>query len=329
MMTGPGETLLRAGQAVVSLAWTVSALGWSRLGRRRVVGWHHRWYRADGGPDIAVDWWQLRHAYGRATDTPATGRAHPDTVEPLVEFLGWAASSVSNLAGNRHFAELLPDLTDAVAAAYPVAYALLEFAAPDRTLFHVEHLVAMARIPALADRREELAALVRSLAHRDPGRRASWVHCLGLLGVDLRGLLTDADPGVRLRAALMHQNDPQAREQVPAALGKPVPPGLHQYELVAASIHAAPNFEVIAAAACEVARRDSWTGFADGWGALVSFAFPEPYSAHRPLTHAQRALLRALAANEQLWDSLNGSCAYVFKQAGLPHHREACRQLAT
>ncbi|GAA0931721.1 hypothetical protein [Virgisporangium aurantiacum] len=168
---------------------------------------------------------------------------------------------------------MLPDLADAVAAAYPVAYALLEYAAPDRTLFHVEHLVAMARIPALADRREELATLVQARARRDPGPRASWVHCLGLLGVDLRDLLTDADPAARLRAALTHQNDPRARDQILAALG----------------------------------------------------AFRDPYSAHRPLTHAQRALLRALVANEQLWDPTNGSCANVFTRAGLPHHREACR----
>lgn len=92
---------------------------------------------------MTVDWWQLRHAYGRATDTPehlralgcgdaeareaalghlqvavlhqgfpetatapavravtallAEGRAHPDTVDSLVEFLGDAASSVTSL----------------------------------------------------------------------------------------------------------------------------------------------------------------------------------------------------------------------------------------
>lgn len=83
-----------------------------------------------------------------------------------------------------------------------------------------------------------------------------------------------------------------------------------------------------ATAACHVFGRDSWTGFDDGWGALVRFAFPEPPGKHRPLTDPQRALLRALVGNDELWDQMNGSCGLVFKQAGLPHSRGACRRLA-
>jgi hypothetical protein len=55
------------------------------------------------------------------------GRAHPDTVESLLEFLGWAARAVTRSAGIGYFAEMLPDLADATAAAYPVVFGLLEY----------------------------------------------------------------------------------------------------------------------------------------------------------------------------------------------------------
>ncbi|MEV6929767.1 hypothetical protein AB0M46_35480 [Dactylosporangium sp. NPDC051485] len=323
---------------------------------------------------MTVDWWQLRHAYGRAIDTPehlralefgdaeareaalghlqvavlhqgfpetatapavravtallAEGRAHPDTVDSLVAFLGDAASSVTDLAGNPHFAEELPDVADAVAAAYPVVLALLETSVPDRALFYAENLVAIARMAPLIDRREDLAAVVSDWLQRGPGPRAPWVRCLGQLGVDLRDLLFDPDPAVRLRAALAHEDDPRSQQLVLATLAGPPPPSLHQFELVAAAIRIAPDFDRIATAACEVARRDSWTGFDDGWGAIVRFAFAEPYGPGRPLTDSQRALLRALVVNDQLWDPKNGSCGLVFKEAGLPRDRDACRQLA-
>ncbi|MDZ5447286.1 hypothetical protein U2F26_32030 [Micromonospora sp. 4G57] len=258
----------------------------------------------------------------------AEGRAHPDTVEPLLEFLGDAALSVTHLADDRYFAEILPDLADAVAQAYPVVLSLLVASPPDRALFCAENLVAIAQMPSLADRREELAVLILEWSERGAGLQAEWMGCLGQLGVDLRDRVTDPDPGVRLQAALAHKDDPQSRELILEALAEPPPPGLHQFELVAAAIRVAADFNEIAAAACQVASRDSWAGFDDGWGALVRFAFPKPYGKRRPLTDPQHALLRALVANDTLWDATNGSCGLVFKQAGLPHSRSACRRLA-
>ncbi|MEU1244214.1 hypothetical protein ABZ388_28010 [Micromonospora parva] len=324
---------------------------------------------------MAVDWWGLRHAYGRATDTPghlhalefggaaareaaldhlqvavlhqgfpetataaavravtvllAEGRAHSDTVTSLVEFLGDAALSVTNLAENPHFAEVLPDVADAVAAAYPVVLPLLRTSIPDHALLYAEDLVAIAQMAPLADQREELAALIRDWLQRGRGPRAPWVCCLGQLGVDVRGLLSDPDPAVRMRAALAHEDDPLSQHMILASLGDPPPPSLHQFEIVAAAIRVAPTFETIAGPASEFARRDDWTGFDEGWGALVRFAFAEPYGQRRPLTDPQRALLRALVANEHLWDPKNGSCGLVFREAGLPHSRVACRQLAS
>lgn len=258
----------------------------------------------------------------------AEGRAHSDTVEALLEFLGDAALSVTGLADDRDFAGVLPDLADAVAQAYPVVFPLFVASPPERALFRAENLVAIARVPSLADRWEELTALVLEWSERGTESQAEWIRCLGQLGVDLRDRLTDPDPAVRLRVALTHEDDPRSRELILAALAEAPPPGLHQSELVAAAIRVAADFNEIATAACRVASRDIWAGFDDGWGALVLFAFPKPYDKRRPLTDSQRALLRALVANGQLWDPMNGSCGLVFKQAGLPHNRGACRRLA-
>ncbi|MER7894454.1 hypothetical protein ABTX15_32115 [Micromonospora sp. NPDC094482] len=123
----------------------------------------------------------------------ADRRAHPDRLEALLEFLGDGAMSVTDLADDRYFAEMLPDLADAVAQAYPVVLPLLTPSPPDRALFRAENLVAIARIPSLADRREELAALVLEWSERGAGPQAEWLGCLGQLGADLRSWLTDPD----------------------------------------------------------------------------------------------------------------------------------------
>ncbi|MET8552109.1 hypothetical protein [Micromonospora zamorensis] len=257
----------------------------------------------------------------------AEERAHPDTVESLLEFLGDAAMSVTDLSDDRHFEGILPGLADAVAQAYPVVLPLLTASPPDRALFRAENLVAIARMRPLADRREELAVLILEWSERGAGPQAEWLHCLGQLGVDLRRRLIDPDPAVRLQAALFHEDDPRGRELILAALAEPPPPGVHQFALVAAAIRTAADFDEIATAACQVASRDSWAGFDDGWGALMRFAFPKPYATSRPLTEPQRALVRALVTNDGLWDPTNGSCGLVFKQAGLPRSRSACRRL--
>lgn len=66
--------------------------------------------------------------------------------------------------------------------------------------------MAIAQMPSLAGRREELAVVVLEWSERGAGPQAQWVGCLGQLGVDLRDRLTDPDPAVRLRAALAHED---------------------------------------------------------------------------------------------------------------------------
>ncbi|WP_430781635.1 hypothetical protein [Actinoplanes sp. G11-F43] len=264
----------------------------------------------------------------------AEGRAHPDTVESLVEFLGAAALAVTDLDGIDYRPADIPDLAEAVAASYPVVLPLLTAPPVDRIAYRAIMITAIARLPSLADRRAELVALLRDCARRDPGPRESWVFCLGRLGVDLRDRLDDPDPGVRLRAALFHEDDPRARDLIRSALSGPIPPGIDPGDVVAAAIRTAAGFDEIAGPACDLVRRDSWVACDSSWGALVAFGFPEASGETirdgSGLTDAQRALAGALAANgdREIWNSKNGNCSLVFARAGLPHDREACRRLS-
>ncbi|MFI7546664.1 hypothetical protein [Actinoplanes sp. NPDC049599] len=257
----------------------------------------------------------------------AAGRAHPDTVDELIGFLGSIAQSVVALRDDEYFAVLVPDLSAAVAEAYPVVLPTLESTSPEDALMLAECLVAMARIPLLADRREQLAVLIGELRSAGPPEsQPHWVRLLASLGVDVRADLDDADPAVRLRAALACEPDPAAREIILAALAHPAPAGTHRSELVAAAIRVASGFPEIADSACAVVARASWTGAGDEWGELVRYAFA---GGRRPrLTDEQRALLRALVANPDLWDPMNGTVGLVYTRAGLPFDRESCRRLA-
>jgi hypothetical protein len=257
----------------------------------------------------------------------AEGRAHPDVVDGLIEFLGDAGGSVTYLQDDDHFAFVLPELAAAVAEAYPVVLPALESASAEKALFLAENVVAMARTPLLTGAREELAVLIGLLREADPGSQPDWVRLLASLGVDVRADLHDPDPAVRLRAALACEGDPEARRIILAALPDPPPPGTHRSELVAAALRVATDFAEIAASACVVVARASWTGADDEWGALVRYAFPKAGPRKR-LTDEQRALLRVLVGNPDLWDRWNGNVALVYTQAGLPFDRAACRLMA-
>jgi hypothetical protein len=196
-------------------------------------------------------------------------------VDDLIEWLGDASLSVVQLHDQRYFAELLPDLAAAIADAYPVVLPALESTSAQDALFLAENVVAMARTPLLADRREDLAVLIALLRDAADGSQPAWVRLLASLGVDVRVDLRDPDPAVRLRAALAGEPDPVTREIILAALHHPPPDGTSRSELVAAAVRVAANVAEIADAACAVVARASWTGADDEWGALVRYAFPK------------------------------------------------------
>jgi hypothetical protein len=62
-------------------------------------------------------------------------------------------------------------------------------------------------------------------AERNAGPQVDWVRCLGRLDVDVRDRLTGLDPEVRLRAALVNEDDPRSWELILAALADPPPQG--------------------------------------------------------------------------------------------------------
>lgn len=248
------------------------------------------------------------------------GRAHPDVVDGLIEFLGYAGRCVLYSA----------ELGEAVAEVYAAIQPMLEWGLPFPL---ADSLVAMACTPLLAAQRAELAAAIRrQAAEFPPGPLAApgaadWVRLLAELGEDVRDRLDDPDPAVRLRAALATEDEPAARRIILAALATPPPRGVHVSELVGAAIRVAGSFAEISEAACAVVARARWTGFGDDWGPLVAFAFLRPYRGR--LDDAQRELVRALVANDDLWDPANGSVGLVYRRAGLPYDRNACRSALT
>ncbi|MEU6040281.1 hypothetical protein ABZ801_33230 [Actinomadura sp. NPDC047616] len=202
-------------------------------------------------------------------------------------------------------------------------------------------------LPGLGGHRGRVAAQVeqaaRRTAHRD--ERAALVLTLGHLGVAPRDFLADPDPAVRACAALAPalEDDPAAAAELLTALRRPAeadawftdrPPqfGMHvRFTLLDAALRRVGDFERLLPPALAIAEITSPFCADSDWGRLLAAAFPDPGDPPAPparLTDAQRAYLRALVANESLWDSRNGNAHLAFKRAGLPHDRDACRRLA-
>ncbi|GGN35231.1 hypothetical protein FHR83_006137 [Actinoplanes campanulatus] len=211
------------------------------------------------------------------------------------------------------------------AEAYPVVLALTE-AGP--TVLRAFALSRIAQLPQLADQRGDVAARLDGWAVDGDGTPEQWLYCLGMVGADVRDRLTHPDPAVRLRAALIHQDEPHGRALILGALAGPLPTGISRSELIEVAVRRTADFDEITEAACAIAVDDNGTGFGDTWGILLGYAFPEPYVEGRQLTPAQRAFLRALAANDRLWRPRDGSCSLVFRNVGLPYDQRECRRLA-
>ncbi|MBO3738575.1 hypothetical protein [Actinoplanes flavus] len=253
-------------------------------------------------------------------------RIHTDDIDAVVEFLGNAAFSATQLDNHRYHPADLNDLAEAAATAHPVVLALTE-AHPTHLRAH--NLARIAQLPQLADRRDEVIACLHRWSSGDDGDPEPWLYYLGLVGADVRDRLTDPHPAVRLRAALIHEDDPHARALILNALAEPTPAGVERCELVEAAIRLTDGFDDIAEPACRIAAEENWTAFDMTWGPLLSYAFPEPYSPDVTLTPAQRAFLHALADNDRLWQPRNGSCSLRFRDAGLPYDQHECRHIAS
>lgn len=184
---------------------------------------------------------------------------------------------------------------------------------------------------------EKLATLAASA---EPDERAAHVLALGELGLAPREYLHDPHPGVRACAALAPSlaQDEAATAEILAALADPAacddwfrnpPPqvgGGIRFTLVAAIIERVKDFSRLLPAAVAIARIATKYTVNFDWGPLLLAAFPDGALPDR-LSDSQRRYLGALVDNPDLWDPRFGNAFLIFKQAGLPYDRDACRAL--
>ncbi|MEU6078496.1 hypothetical protein [Micromonospora sp. NPDC047074] len=194
---------------------------------------------------------------------------------------------------------------------------------------------ATAEATTLARRLDALAA------GAGPAERAALVLAMGELGLAPRAYLDDPHPGVRACAALAPAlaADPAATAEILAALADPAAtddwfthrlPQMStriRFTLVAALVARVDDPELLLPAALAIAPIASPYTVRSDWGPLLHALFAG--RAADTLSPVQRRYLGALVANADLWDPRNGTVGLVLRDAGLPHDREACRDLAT
>ncbi|BBH71642.1 hypothetical protein ACTI_83270 [Actinoplanes sp. OR16] len=195
------------------------------------------------------------------------------------------------------------------------------------------HLAAACASPSAAS---ALAVSLDALAAQaGPDERAALVLAMGELGLSPAGYLGDAHPGVRACAALAPAlaADARATAELLAALGDPAaiefwferrPPQFHghlRFTLIGAVIERGVTpADLLPAALAVVPLAHVFTVRSD-WGRLLVALRPDPAAQHR--------YLAALVDRPDLWDPRNGTVRLVFRDAGLPYDREACRALIT
>jgi hypothetical protein len=157
---------------------------------------------------------------------------------------------------------------------------------------------------------------------------------MGELGLDPSSYLRDPHPGVRACAALAPAlaTDPAATEEILAALLDPAatddwftnrPPQIRMRirgTLIAAAVDRVSVPDRLLPAALALAPIATGHTAAHDWGVLLR--------AFEPGSPAQLRYVGALVANDDLWDPGNGTIGLIFRDAGLPYDRAACRALA-
>lgn len=190
-------------------------------------------------------------------------------------------------------------------------------------------LVAAGAVPD-ADVAERIAARA---AAAGVDERAALVLALGAMGAAPLAFLDDPSPAVRACAALHLPTEPRATEVLLDALAHDDPdtwfssrppqfPASPRLPLLAAVLARVPDFDRLAELALTVARTTNGARADTEWGPLLAAAFRDHPGEVR--TDPQRRFLRALVANEALWDGRFGSPLLWFRKAGLPFDRAAC-----
>ncbi|MFD6888063.1 HEAT repeat domain-containing protein [Streptomyces sp. NPDC059957] len=202
--------------------------------------------------------------------------------------------------------------------------------------------VPLLRAPGLTDRVPRAATLLR--AHLGPvaGRRerASVARALGEWGADTSDLLSDADPAVRVCAALGPTpfDRPRALAVLLDALRDPRTtdswfpeplPGLDgwfRFTVLCSALALAENIEEVEPVMITIVAAGGTSVTDHERGPILLKAFAGGYDPTHPLTPAQRNLLRAFVDTDKVTSGIGGNRLW-FRTAGLPEDQEGIAAL--
>lgn len=180
----------------------------------------------------------------------------------------------------------------------------------------------------------ELGARARKASSID--ERCATLLALAEVGGAAPDLLDDPAPSVRVCAALSPAltQDARATAVLVAALEdaahldgwfKTRPPQMvmwPRFAVVRALLDRRLDFDRLCTGAIALLGVTNKSCVDGDWGQLLAAAFPEGDGVVR--TEAQRRYLRALVDCLELWDPRSGNARRWFREAGLPHDRQAC-----
>ncbi|MFE7037405.1 hypothetical protein ACFU9Y_44695 [Streptomyces sp. NPDC057621] len=196
--------------------------------------------------------------------------------------------------------------------------------------------------PALADRVPGAAALLRARLGTMTGRRerAAVARALSLWGMDTSDLLADADPAVRVCAALgpVRVGRRRALGVLLDALGDPRTTdgwfyeplcgidGWFRFTVLRSALDLAASFEEVAPVTIAMVAAGNRSLVDNESGSILFRAFPGGYGPAHALTCAQRTLLQAFVDTDEATGSIRGNWLW-FRAAGLPENREGIAAL--
>lgn len=238
-------------------------------------------------------------------------------------------------------------------AAPAVVGTLLPFVTDEDALVRQLAIGALGNIAGLASVDAELPTVRNVLQERlqdvtDRDERCELVLALAEAGVDVSPWLSDADPAVRACAALGLPDSPAATAVLLDALKDPGAadewfaerPTRFQahvrFHLLENLLGRGLPFADLLPTAVRLVRMASHYTVDSDIAPLLKAAFPGAHADSQPGTQPpptdlkgpQRDFLKALVANEGLWDPRNGNAHLAFMRVGLPHDRRAVADIA-
>lgn len=231
------------------------------------------------------------------------------------------------------------DLFAALAEVIDAVTPLMDDRDPGVALRAVYVLTRIGRAPSLSDRVSQLVDLFAARAAAALGRdeRAALVVGIGELGGDTSPWLGDPDVAVRACSAVYLPTDPAAAQPLLAVLSQPEdlrswfaePPWRHYgvwERLIEGLLERDLIFEQVLPAAVAIAETADPYFPDQDWGLLLRKAFPDVVFESGvqppppgPPDAAQRAYLRALVKNDEIWDKANGNARLARMRVGIPH----------